>query len=211
MQSHDKLRYTIDGSEPNFESKFFKDSVVLSKPTILKVKIPSKRTNPLPANSGEFVEGKKLKSIKKGKKYVSGLRYSYYEGEFEKLPKFDTLNVLKTGTVTKNFQLKSFPKKQAFACVYEGFYEAKTSGYHYFALKSDDGLKFYIHNKLMINNDWRHAAFDEKSTVVYLEKGLHPIKYEYFQFDGGTEITLLYKAPNEKPGRLNFIKFWYKP
>ncbi len=211
MQTHDKLRYTIDGSEPNFESELFKDSILISKPSTVKIKIPSKRANVLPANSGQFVEGKKLKGIKKTKKYISGLQYKYYEGVFEKLPKFDTLNAIKAGTVSKNFQLKSFPKKQEFACVYNGFFEAKESGYHYFAVKSSDGLKFYIHDKLMINNDWRHAAFDDKSTVLYLEKGLHPVKYEYFQFNGKAEINLLFKAPGEKPGRLPFDRFCYKP
>ncbi|AUP77991.1 PA14 domain-containing protein [Flavivirga eckloniae] len=210
MQPYEKLRYTLDGSEPDFNSEFMKDSVSISKPTTFKVKIPLKRDNTRPAISGEFVEGKKLKGIKKGKKYLAGLHYTYYEGDFKKLPDFDTLNSLKTGVVTKGFELQSFPKKTSFASVFKGYFEAKTSGYHYFALTSDDGLKFYIHDKLMINNDWRHAAFEQKSTVVYLEKGLHPIRYEYFQFDGGAEINLYYKAPGEKPGRLGFNRFWYK-
>ncbi len=210
-QSNENLRYTLDGSEPSFESEFFKDSVVLSRPATLKVKVPLKRANLRPALSGEFVSGKKLKGSKKNKKHSPGLKYSYYEGVFEKLPNFDTLSVVKTGTVEKNFQIKSFPKKENFACVYEGFFEAKASGYHYFALKSDDGLKFYIHDKLMINNDWRHAAFDQKSTVLYLEKGLHPIKFEYFQFEGKSEISLYFKAPNETPRPMNFELFVHKP
>ncbi|NMH86182.1 PA14 domain-containing protein [Flavivirga algicola] len=211
MQSYDNLRYTTDGSEPDLNSKLLKDSVSISKATIFKVKVPSKRANTLPAISGKFVEGAKLKGIKRSKKYVPGLHYAYYEDDFKKLPNFDTLNIIKTGAVAKGFELKSFPKKQSFASVYTGYFEAKASGYHYFALSSDDGLKFYIHDKLMINNDGRHAAHAERSTVVYLEKGLHPIRYEYFQFEGGAEISLYYKAPKEKPGRLSFNRFWYKP
>ncbi|WP_303315696.1 alpha/beta hydrolase-fold protein [Flavivirga abyssicola] len=210
-QPNDKLRYTIDGSEPDFDSEFMNDSITILKATTLKVKIPLKRDRTLPAVSGEFVEGKKLKGIKKGKKHVSGLHYTYYEGHFNKLPNFDTLNIIKTGLATKGFKLKSFPKKQFFASVYKGYFEAKTSGYHYFVLSSDDGLKFYIHNKLMINNDLKHKARSQKSTVIYLEKGLHPIRYEYFQFDAGAEINLYYKAPGETPGKLNFDRFWHKP
>ncbi len=211
MQAYDELRYTTDGSEPDLNSKLMKDSVLISKAATFKIKIPSKRTNTFPAVSGKFVEGTKLKGLKKSKKHASGLHYAYYEGDFNKLPDFDTLNIVKTGVVTKGFELKSFPKKQSFASVFTGYFEAKTSGYHYFGLSSDDGLKFYIHDKLMINNDWKHGADIDKSTVVYLEKGLHPIRYEYFQFEGGAEINLFYKAPGEKPDRLSFGRFWNKP
>ncbi len=211
MGASDALRYTTDGSEPNFTSKFLKDSVSISKPLTFKVKVPTKRSSRLPAISGEFVEGKKHKGIKKSKRFIQGLKYTYYEGDFNKLPNFDTLKVIKKGTVTDGFSLASFPKKELFSCVFSGYFEAKSSGYHYFGLSSDDGLKFYIHDKLMISNDWKHAAYAEKSTVIYLEKGLHPIRYEYFQHKDGAEINLQCKIPGKAPSLLGFDKFWHKP
>lgn len=210
---NENLRYTIDNTEPNFESELFKDSLMLTVPTKVKIKVPSKRSNTIPPNNAEFIQGIKLKGLKKKNRHVSGLKYKYYEfeGTFKKLPNFDTLTVTKTGIIENGFELKSFPKKQEFACVFEGYYEAKKSGYHYFAITSDDGLKFYIHDKLMIDNDYRHTAYKQKSTVLYLEAGLHPIKYEYFQFDKKAEINLFYKSPGTKGSPLGFERFWYKP
>jgi len=204
------MKYTLDGTEPTFESKSFSDSIQISEPLTLKIKIPLKRGNLLPAIKGTFVEGQKRKGIKKSKKFVPGLTYKYYEVELNKLPDFDTLNVIKKGTLDKGFNLGSFGRREKYACVFEGFFEAKESGYHYFSLSSSDGLKFYIHDQLMITNDWRHSAFDDKSTVLYLEKGLHPIKYEYFQYQGKSQINLFVKAPGKKPRRLNFDRFFRK-
>ncbi len=206
----DKVKYSVDGSEPNFDSKSFIDSITLSSPATLKIKIPLKRSNLLPAVKGEFVAGKKLKGVKKNKKFILGLNFKYYEASLNKLPDFDTLKVLKEGVMENGLDLNQLPKKEEFACEFEGYFEAKTSGYHYFSLSSNDGIKFYIHNKLMINNDWRHAAFNDKSTVVYLEKGMHPIKYEYFQYEGKSEINLYSFFPGEKPGRTDFKRFWRK-
>ncbi len=204
------VKYTTDGSEPDFSDKDFKDSISLAHPATLKIKVPLKRGNLLPAVKGKFVEGQKLKGIKKSKKFVRGLNYKYYEVTLNKLPQFDTLQYVRQGELSEGFNLKSLPKQEDYACVFEGYFEAKESGYHYFALSSNDGMKFYIHNKLMINNDWRHAAFNDKSTVVYLEKGLHPIKYEYFQFKGKYEINLKSYFPGEKPGPTDFNRFWRK-
>ncbi len=206
----DNVKYTLDGTEPDFNSKSFMDSISIDQPATLKIKIPLKRGNLLPAVKGTFTSGQKLKGIKKSKKYAPGLNYKYYEAELNKLPDFDTLEVIKRGVMDKGLDLDALTKKEKYACVFEGFIEAKKSGYHYFMVSSDDGLKFYIHDKLMINNDWRHAAFDEKSTVVYLEEGLHPIKYEYFQYDGKSEINLFSYFPGEKPQRTDFSRFWRK-
>jgi len=91
LQSYNKeIRYTVDGTEPNFESEPFTDSVVLTKPAVVKIKIPLKQTNLRPAVKGEFKEGIKNKGIKNKRSFKQGLRYKYYEGDWKKLPKYDT-------------------------------------------------------------------------------------------------------------------------
>ncbi|TRX48911.1 hypothetical protein FNH22_28150 [Fulvivirga sp. M361] len=211
LQSDTKLmKYTLDGSEPGFESEVFRDSLTLSEPATLKIKIPLKRSKLRPAFEGEFSKGEKLKGLKKKRNYAPGLNYTYYEGDWNKLPDFDTLKMIKQGAMIDRIDLNSLPKKEKFGCVFEGFFEAKESGYHYFSISSDDGIKFYIHDKLMINHDWRHSTYKSKSTVLYLEQGLHPVRFEYFQHQGGAEINLFSKLPKERPQPLDYNRFWRK-
>lgn len=204
---NESIRYTLDGSEPDANSELFVKSISLTKPATLKIKVPLNRQQQLPARSGVFKEGKKLAGVASNEEMHPGLNYRYYEGDWKKLPDFNSLKPLKEGSVTDHFGLNEMPKKVLYGGVFEGFFEAKESGYHYFSVSSDDGLKFYIHDKLMIDNDWRHAAYDNKSTVLYLEKGLHPVRYEYFQHEGGAEINLYAKLPGKEPGRMDFSHF----
>ncbi len=206
----DNLRYTTDDTEPNFGSVLFKEKITISEPATVKIKVPTTRSKSFPAISGNFVEGEKLEGIKKSNKFKKGLSYKYYEVELKQLPDFNSLDIKKAGIVTEQgFGLNSFPRKENFACVYEGFIEAKSDGYHYFMTSSDDGFKFYLHDKLIISNDWRHTAYDIKSTVVYLKKGLHPVRYEYFQYKGNFVINLFAKFPeNEDVTRIDFSRFY---
>ncbi|TYA92367.1 alpha/beta hydrolase-fold protein [Seonamhaeicola marinus] len=211
-EDKDNIRYTTDGTEPNFSSPLFNEKITISEPATVKIKVPTTRSNALPAVSGLFVKGEKYKGIKNSNKFKEGLSYKYYEAELKQLPDFKTLDVKEVGVVTEQgFGLGTFPRREKFACVYEGFIEAKTEGYHHFINSSDDGFKFYLHDKLIISNDWRHTAYDIKSTVVYLKKGLHPIKFEYFQYKGNLVINLFAKFP-EKEGvsRIDFSRFYHK-
>lgn len=123
----------------------------------------------------------------------NGLLYSYYEGDFDKLPNFSTINAVKTGHV-QNFDLNVRKRNDHFAIVYEGKIKITSSGTYTFYTTSDDGSKLYINNKEVVNNDGIHSRV-ERSGSVTLNEGLHDIRVAYFEKIGGEILEVKYAGP----------------
>ncbi|HYE55433.1 MAG TPA: PA14 domain-containing protein, partial [Chitinophagaceae bacterium] len=132
----------------------------------------------------------KPKNLKPG-----GFRYHYYEGVWDSLPNFATLKPVASGIAGQGFNFTKLPRQTNFACLIEGYIEIKHDGYYVFILDSDDGSKFYLKNKLLMNNDGLHAMGDAKTYLVPLEKGFYPIRVELFQKEGGVDLQLMYITP----------------
>ncbi|GEM_PF-1282458 len=83
----------------------------------------------------------------------------------------------------QDFQ-KGFPgvtnRFEWFAIDYKGKIYIPKSGTYTFSLLSDDGAKFIIDGKTVIDNDGIHPP-REKISSINLEKGLHEVEVQYFQ------------------------------
>jgi len=190
------VHYSIDGSEPAFDSPLMDETIVLNGPTELKVKAVSLRWSNGTTTSGHFIEGKALKPHSKAKKGIAGgLNYAYYEGEWDKIPDFSKLTPVKTGIANKDFDLDKLPRKDHFACRFEGFIEIKEDGYYAFGIASDDGSKLYLNDTLLIDNDGLHDSSSFKSYMVPLKTGFYPIRLEYFQKDVNKRYGIIYLTP----------------
>ena len=71
-----------------------------------------------------------------------------------------------------------------------------------FFLSSDDGSALWLDGSLVIDNDGRYAnnggtggALRMRPAHVYLDKGMHQLRVEYFQHNGTNGLTLEYAAP----------------
>lgn len=190
------IHYTLDGSEPVHDSPLMNEIMELNGPAELKVKPVSFRRANNSTTTGHFIEGKALKPHSRPKKAVAGgLNYSYYEGEWDKIPDFSKLKPVKTGLANKDFDLNKLPRKDHFACSIEGFIEIKEEGYYAFGITSDDGSKLYLNNTLLIDNDGLHDSSTLKSYMVPLKTGFYPIRLEYFQKDGDKQYNIIYLTP----------------
>ncbi|MET7707661.1 ricin-type beta-trefoil lectin domain protein [Micromonospora sp. NPDC005413] len=69
------------------------------------------------------------------------------------------------------------------------------AGSYTFRLSSDDGSKLSIGNTVVINHDGLHGATPPKEGTVTLAAGLHPLRIDHFERDGGQQITLEWKTP----------------
>lgn len=81
-----------------------------------------------------------------------------------------------------------------FAMKFEGFVKVPETGIYSFYSNSDDGTKLFIHDKLVVDNDYTHGM-TEKSGAVALNKGLHPIKIIFFQGYGGKGLEVRIEGP----------------
>jgi M6 family metalloprotease-like protein len=119
----------------------------------------------------------------------AGLAYEAYEGVYETMPNFNAITSYKSG-------IAGFPdlavanREDYFALDFTGYIHIPAQGYYSFYLKSDDGSRFWLNDRLLIDHDGLHDNFEEKNARVGLSAGLHSIRVEYFENAGGESLSL---------------------
>jgi len=105
-------------------------------------------------------------------------------------------------------------KKTKFSVQWSGFLDVPQTNDYDFMTLSDDGVRLYIDNQLLIDN-WTTHGSKEDQKLFHLEKGLHPIKLEYYQNLKYSVIKLFWKTDNSGNFKIippkNFYPEDYKP
>ncbi|MEO5563058.1 MAG: alpha/beta hydrolase-fold protein [Chitinophagaceae bacterium] len=196
------IRYTTDGTEPTLASPPVQPENILPGAGLLRIKSFSARGSFDREIKAQFKATETWKAIAKPKNAKpGGIRYSYYEGEWDSLPDFKKMKPVLSGIMDKDFRFEKLPRKTNFACVFDGYIEIKEEGYYVFGLDSDDGSKLYLANQLLINADGLHGSGNIQSYIVPLDKGFYPIRVEFFQREGGMNLNLMYVVPSTNAPR----------
>jgi len=124
------------------------------------------------------------------------LKYRYYEGSYTKLTAFENLKALREGSI-EQFKIPKDNSGENYAIKYSGFIKIQLDGFYVFYVKSDDGSQLFIDNRMIINNNGRHAAI-ENSGFAFLNAGFHKIELEYFQAGGDQFLETSIEGPNMK-------------
>jgi len=120
------------------------------------------------------------------------LNYQYYESfAFSGIPDFENLNAIKTG-ISNNFDLSFRNRDTLFAMVFTGYINIKQTAVYSYILKSDDGSRLFIDDRLIIDNNGLGSKFN--SALIGLKRGFHNIRLEYVQVKGGASLELYYEA-----------------
>src|SRR5690606_30097254 len=117
---------------------------------------------------------------------VPGLRFEYVEGDFQSLPDFASLTPIKSGEVD-GFDLSPRARQERFAFRYRGYLRVPADGGYRFRIRSDDGSRLWIGDRLVVGSDGLHAA-QERSGVIAPGAGAHPITVEMFQRCGDVDL-----------------------
>ena len=121
--------------------------------------------------------------------------------DFEKLTPVGAIYTTSLNVPPQSFT-KGFPgvtnRFEWFAIDYKGKFWIEEPGRYDFALRSDDGSRLYIDEKLVINNDGTHAPVTEYGKVD-LAGGSHSIRVSYFQ--GPREMVALILAVGHGKGQ----------
>ena len=123
----------------------------------------------------------------------TGLRFQYYEGDWNMLPNFTGLQAVKEGDI-ENFTLSPREQDSYFAMRFTGYVDITTAGTYTFFTASDDGSKLYINGEEIVNNDGTHGK-QERSGQVNLTAGKHAIEVTYFEKWGGETLEVMYEGP----------------
>lgn len=186
-----EIRYTTDGSVPSILSPLVRGPVVLNgtaavsarcfrdgKPVSGTARAPFTKVEPLP---GVDREG-----------FVSGLRYRYFEGDWDSLPAFHSLEAVEEGALP-NFGFDPRRDREHFAFEYRGYLEVPEEGIYTFSIESDDGSRLSIRD-FTVDNDGLHGMAVKRGTIA-LGPGLHPIRVHYFEKTGGDGLTISWEGP----------------
>ena len=192
------VHYTVDGSAPTSTSHYIRKVNMLSGPGTVTARVFTANDKYDKITTGVFTEGKALPPSKLTKGFKpGGLHYAYYEGEWDKLPDFSKLKSVKEGWADSSFSVGKLPRQTNFGVVLSGQIKIKEDGYYVFADASDDGSRFYLNNRLLLDDDGLHDNSGGKSYILPLRKGFYPVRVEYFQRDGGMSLRLICLPPKD--------------
>lgn len=116
------------------------------------------------------------------------MKYQYFEGGWQKLPDFSTLQPKSTGDATE-ISIAVAERSEEFALRFESNLHLRTTGKYKFWLTSDDASRLSIDGKEVILHDGVHAA-STKTAEIDLEKGPNSIVVEYVEWHGQEELSL---------------------
>lgn len=196
LNRHPNMRFTTDGTVPMLSSPKPEPVSTFSGPLILNMKSFTTQGKYDKLSKGEFTLGELSSPLKTSANLIpGGLSYSYFEGQWTRVPNFRKLKPLKTGIADKDFDLTKLPSETNFACLFEGAMEIKQEGYYTFLLLSDDASKLYVGKKLLIDHEGVRSKRTPKSYMVPLKTGFYPIRIEYIHRDGRADARVKYMIP----------------
>jgi alpha-L-fucosidase len=193
------LHYTLDGSDPAPTSPKVDQPLILNQTTTLSARA---------FRSGKPVSAVTRKTIKKVTPVPAlsvngtqpGLKYNYFEGNWDKLPDFNQLKAVKAGICdTISTALKD--ADDYYALVFDGYIKLPADGIYTFFLESDDGSQLFINDKLLIDNDGVHAMVVKNGTSA-LAKGMHKLRVTFFERTGGDDLKVSISGPGMKEQKI---------
>lgn len=106
------------------------------------------------------------------------------------------------GELGKNYAIfvnsNCFKKKENFSLRWKSKLKAPVSGKYILHTISDDGVKLWLDNKLLISNWKIHSSVEDTVSVVLKEGQSYDLKIEYFQHSNGAVMDFLWTLPGKK-------------
>ena len=187
-----ELRYTIDGSEPTAASALVTGPVALSASATVKARAFRGARAVSPVAEATFTKVAP-RPAEPPASVGPGLRFEVVEGDFKTLPDFSAASSVKSGVV-QGFDLSPRTRERQFAMRFRGYVRVPADGVYRFFVRSDDGSRLWIGDRLVVDNDGLHSAHEE-SGFVALASGLHPIAVAMFEQSGGFELEVFWSGP----------------
>ena len=100
-----------------------------------------------------------------------GVKYSYYEGEFDSVDDLAASGVKKKG-VLSTISIDQSSNTDHFGYIFDTLLKIEKGGTYVLSCTSDDGSKVFLDGKMIINNDGSHGSSTEEAQVD-LQQGYH--------------------------------------
>ncbi|MFM6953758.1 MAG: PA14 domain-containing protein, partial [Sphingobacteriaceae bacterium] len=193
-----KIYYTVDGYTPDatteLYTKPFTVKVLPDGQRIVKTRVISP-SGKLSAVTTTILDNSLPLVANANPGFLPGLQAYFVPGVFNYTKEIDTLKANEEAIVPSVALGKYRNMARTFGLVMNGFLQAAEDGVYSFTLSSDDGSALWIDDKLVVDNDDKHAAFS-LTGAVRLQKGYHKIQVKYFQAGGSATLKLWMKLPS---------------
>lgn len=208
-ETSDAVYFTLDGSRPSRKSPQYRIPIQLTESTTVKAIAYNKQSESQVAEYS-FEKTEMLPSVSKDETFQAGLKYRYFTGKLTD-PKgkvADQLTLKSTGTIA-SLDPNLIPTQALnWGTELTGFLEIPESGYYRFAGHAYQLFRFYLHDELKIEEYNREV---DHTCEVFLEKGLHPVRLEYYLPDRyALYWQFSYSDQDEKKGDVSALNFYYK-
>jgi hypothetical protein len=142
----------------------------------------------------EFVETGNMNK-KHEESAEQGISYEYYEGNWNKLPDYESLIPAKTGLLS-TFDTSVHVSRDNYGFRFSGNLKIETPGNYTFYTASDDGSLLRIDGNLIVdNNDGEHSEVLHAEGDIFLSEGQHAIQVDYYKKDGAGDLEVAYSGP----------------
>ncbi|MEE9430740.1 MAG: family 20 glycosylhydrolase, partial [Melioribacteraceae bacterium] len=194
-QKNMEIRYTTDGTEPTRKSILYMEEFKVTETTLIKIKEFTIDGQISPTYESNYIKEKPVTPITI-RTENEGLSFEYYKlpKQIHSVEEFKNLKSIKKGKVAKFiFPFAEEKLSESFGLSYKGFIKVPEQDVYRFSLLSNDGSRLYIADKLVVDNDGLHGAY-EKDGEIALQKGWHKIELSYFQAGGGKALKVSIKS-----------------
>jgi hexosaminidase len=188
----EKVRYTLDGSEPNVKSPLYERPFVIDRSVTIKTLTFGKNDRRGNRKDVRFEKQSYLPSLN-DEAATNGVNCDYYEAAITSVSQIGGLKP-KSSSVLSSVEFPSECRKEVFALRYHGLIQVPADGVYTFYLSSDDGSFLTIGDREVVNNDGAHGE-KEVSGQIALSKGSHPFVLKYFDGGGGNTLAFRYEGP----------------
>ena len=193
MMPAGEIRYTTDGTDPTLASHKYTEpfQVPVGDPgTKVTARVFTSDGRTSAPRAATFTRttyrpADKLNVIQ------SGIRYQYYEAAFRSVRAIDTVPATREAVIA-GVKRHGDERAEQYAIRLTGYLRVPNDALYEFALSSDDGSNLEIGGRIIVNNDGFHGD-EERTGMIALRAGLHPITVRYFQATGGAALTLRYR------------------
>jgi alpha-L-fucosidase len=190
----DELHYTTTGTMPTAKSTLYNKAIPIYETTTITARI-FRGERPL---SGVFQKTFTKVKPAPGQELAAaapGLRFLYFEGDWDRLPDFSFMKPVKTGVVTGFDRSPMNEEGEHYGFEFRGFVRIPEDEVYTFFTESDDGSRLWIDQSLVVDNDGLHGM-RVASGVVALGTGLHEIWVHYFEKTGGDDLKVFRQTAN---------------
>jgi alpha-L-fucosidase len=187
-----EIRYTLDGTPPGQASHLYSDPIRLTQTAVVKCQIFRDGQAISGVVEKTFTQVEPREAVER-ENVEPGINYSYYHGDWNKLPDFDSLEPQSMGTMA-GLALTPSNRKEYYGFKFVGYFKVPADGVYKFFLVSDDGSRLFFGEDLVVDNDGLHGSQVAEGRIA-LQAGFHPFTVLFFQRTGGVDFEVSLSGP----------------